>query len=298
MRIIGQLESEAIARRFSDYLLAKGFQNQVEEDDGRILLWVHDEEQLEDAKELLSEFKKNPDSKEFDEYSEIARRKRKQAESEQKSYEKRHFDRTQLNPLIPYRMGKVTLTLMVISVLVYIIMLTGGRGSVSFLFITNGKAGASALLEVIGKFQIWRLFTPIFIHFNILHILFNMLWLNDLGSMIESRKSGRYLLVLVLTLGFLSNIAQFLVSGPLFGGMSGVVYGLLGFIWMRGKFDPASGLFLHSTVVTMMIVWFFFCLAGFAGNIANTAHAAGLILGMVVGVASSPGVMKRLWSRS
>jgi GlpG protein len=131
--------------------------------------------------------------------------------------------------------------------------------------------------------QIWRLFTPMFVHFGLLHILFNMLWLRDLGSMIEARKSTWLLLVLVLVIAAVSNVAQYVHKGPSFGGMSGVVYGLLGYIWMQGKFKPSSGLSLHTQTVTMMIIWFFLCLSGMMGPIANTAHAVGAVVGIAWG---------------
>ena len=127
-----------------------------------------------------------------------------------------------------------------------------------------------------------------FIHYGILHILFNMLWLHDLGSMIEGRQSTQKLAFLVFAIAGISNLAQYVVSGPKFGGMSGVVYGLLGYIWMRGKFDPGSGLFLHPSTVTMMLIWFVICLTGFVGA-ANTVHATGLAMGMAWGYFSSFG---------
>ena len=95
---------------------------------------------------------------------------------------------------------------------------------------------------------------------NLLHLLFNMLWLKDLGSMIEARKGTSRCSSWSLVIGVGSNLGQDLVGGPDFGGMSGVIYGLFGYIWMRGKFDPASGLRLHPTNVVMMVGWFFLCL--------------------------------------
>ena len=84
-----------------------------------------------------------------------------------------------------------------------------------------------------------------------------------------------------------SNVAQFYHHGPVFGGMSGVVYGLLGYVWLRGKFDPASGLFVHSSTVTMMLIWLVACYVGLLGNIANTAHLVGLLMGAAWGYLSS-----------
>jgi GlpG protein len=129
------------------------------------------------------------------------------------------------------------------------------------------------------------LLTPIFIHLGVLHIFFNMLWLADLGSTIESRQSTLLLARLVLLLGIASNVVQYTVTGSgAFGGMSGVVYGLIGYMWMRGKYDPSCGLRLHPQTVMTAMIWFFACFVpGFVGPIANGAHAGGLIVGAIWG---------------
>jgi GlpG protein len=114
-----------------------------------------------------------------------------------------------------------------------------------------------------------------------------MLWLYDLGSMIEQRRGSWRFLVLVLVIAAVSNTAQYHYGYWRFGGMSGVVYGLLGYAWIKGRFDPNSGLFVHSQTMTMMMVWFFLCLFKFIPNVANTAHAVGLGVGLAAGYISS-----------
>jgi GlpG protein len=74
---------------------------------------------------------------------------------------------------------------------------------------------------------------------------------------------------------------------PNFGGMSGVVFGLLGYCWMRGKFDLTSGLYVSGQTAGFMIAWFFICLAGFMGPVANGAHGVGLVAGVVWGYLSA-----------
>jgi len=143
------------------------------------------------------------------------------------------------------------------------------------------------VLPEIRHGEIWRLITPMLLHYSIIHILFNMMWLRDLGSMIEARQNSLVLAMLVVVCAAGSNLAQYFVSGNHFGGMSGVVYALFGYIWIRGKFDPASGLFLHPSTVTMMIVWYFVCLVGLMSGVANTAHGVGLAMGMAWGWLSS-----------
>ena len=98
--------------------------------------------------------------------------------------------------------------------------------------------------------------------------------------------TGR-LALLVVVIGVCSNLAQYYYSGPVFGGMSGVVYGLLGYIWIRGKFDPGSGLYLHPQTVIMMLIWFVACFTPLVPHVANTVHAVGLVIGIVWGYLSS-----------
>jgi len=141
--------------------------------------------------------------------------------------------------------------------------------------------------------EVWRLITPIFIHFGVLHLLFNMLWLMDLGAQVEYRQGTARLGWLVLVLALACNLGQFLVSGPNFGGMSGVVYGLIGYIWLRGTRDPASGLYLDKRNFFLAIAWFVYCYTGFAGPIGNTAHAVGLAVGLSWGFVSAQVVRRR-----
>ncbi len=283
MRLIGQLEDEGQAQRFGDSLYGEGIESQLEQNArGFHEIWVLDEDQIERAAALLEAFSERPDAPQF-------------TKTAQKGAEKRHRDQKQAVPKRarivdgrtlfykpPVAYGVLTITLIVISVAAAILTKMGTNpGPTALLSITQyTEGGYMTGLPEIRQGQIWRLFTPMFLHFGIMHILFNMLWLRDLGSMIEARKSPWFLLMLVLVIAAVSNVAQYWHSGPTFGGMSGVVYGLLGYVWMQGKFNPASGLVLHPQTVTLMIVWFFLCLSGFMGNIANTAHAVGAIVGI------------------
>jgi len=82
---------------------------------------------------------------------------------------------------------------------------------------------------------------------------------------------------------------------PLFGGMSGVLYGLFGYAWMKSRFEPGLGLWVDQGTVVILIAWFFLCMTGLVGPIANAAHAGGLVSGLVIGVA--PTLWRRLWPR-
>jgi GlpG protein len=286
MREIGKLPSESDAQIFGDYLYIQGISHKIEAEQKTAgqqkewVIWVYSEDHYTQAKSLLTEYLSGADTLKFREATESARKKRSLEKEEMKLYRKRIFSGKELFQRYD-RIGPLTIILIVVSILVTIVALLGHDNIlIRYLFIT--EYFDSGLTEI-RHGQIWRLLTPIFIHFGFLHIVFNMLWLRDLGSMIERRQSTATLAGLVVVIGVFSNVGQYLISGPTFGGMSGVVYGLLGYIWIRGKYDYSSGLFVHHQTVAMMIIWFFVCFTGLVGNIANTAHAIGFATGIIWG---------------
>ncbi len=295
MRLIGHVPQEANARTFADYLYSQGIRNQTEPEQGQgWAVWIQDEDQIERATQMLTAFRENPADPKYETEGRGAAQLRAKEQKDEEAYRKKLRNRRHLfRPLTAYGFGPLTFVLIAISVVVCLISQFGDKEQpIMSLFISNFDASGSIFewrraLPEIRHGEIWRLFTPMFIHFGPLHILFNMLWLRDLGSMIEARQSSWQLAILVLVIAAGSNLAQFYTSGPDFGGMSGVVYGLLGYVWIRGKFDPGSGLYLHPSTITMMIIWFFLCYTPLLGHVANSAHAVGLVLGMAWGYLSS-----------
>lgn len=145
------------------------------------------------------------------------------------------------------------------------------------------------LQESLHAGQWWRLLTPMLIHFGWLHLTMNTLWYWELGRRIEALQGGLVLLALTLLFGLVSNLAQYLVGGSaLFGGLSGVLYGLLGHCWIYHKLAPSAAYRLPPGVVVMMLVWLLVCLSGLVtvlglGTIANAAHVGGLLAGCLTG---------------
>jgi GlpG protein len=132
----------------------------------------------------------------------------------------------------------------------------------------------------------WRLITPVFLHFGFFHVLFNCLWLWDLGRRVELLLGKGWYLLFFLSTGIFSNIAQYLWSGPsLFGGMSGFVYALVGFVMVSHKLSPHRLTAVPSGVIIFMLAWLVLCMTNvmdyFGIGIANAAHLGGLLSGCV-----------------
>lgn len=139
----------------------------------------------------------------------------------------------------------------------------------------------------LSKGQWWRLITPAFLHFSLAHIIFNLLWVWVIGRRIERILGWSVLLITFLVSALASNAAQFWVSGPMFGGMSGFVFALLGFAWLWDRLRPALVIGMPPALMGFMLFWLVLGYTGVLeqlglGSIANTAHLVGLISGFVV----------------
>lgn len=193
----------------------------------------------------------------------------------------------------------VSLVFIALSILGYALVVfnaqLGWAGYLTFLEITTGPQGQVLSLP---RTEYWRLITPIFLHFGLLHIVFNTLWFWDLGRRIEQLHGSVRMLAAVLLMGLGSNIAQFMAGGDgVFGGMSGVIYGLLGYGWMWSYLCPTRSVHIPKPVLMFMLGWLVFCLLGFTtmlgmGNIANAAHVGGLLIGILLGLGA--GFIERL----
>ena len=291
MRHIGHLPDDRQARVFGDFLVARGIRNQIEaEADGSSVIWIVEDDQLAEAKAWLEKFRADPEGVEFRSAAAGAAKARKAEAADLAEYQKRVRSRKSLFVKFGgHGVGILTYALIGVCIVVAIYTRLGdNRELVDRFFISDPNVPAAGFLpEVSEHGEFWRLLTPIFLHFSVLHILFNIVWLFQLGSLIEARQGAMRLFLLVVVTGIFSNLAQYVVGGPQFGGMSGVVYALAGYVWMRGKHDRTSGLFLDQQSVTILLVWLVVCFTGVVGPIANFAHLAGLASGMAIGRVSA-----------
>lgn len=153
------------------------------------------------------------------------------------------------------------------------------------------------LFRKIRQGELWRLVTPVFLHGNFLHLLLNMSWLWILGCQIEERLGKTAFVIFSLLSAAVTNTFQYLVSGPIFLGYSGVLTTMVGFIWIRQKIAPWEGYPLHKSVINFVaifvaamcileigsLIFQFLEKADISPNIANTAHVSGGLLGIALG---------------
>lgn len=185
----------------------------------------------------------------------------------------------------------VTLALIGLSVLATLLISFGANDSwmvrLTFTdYLVDGQnLRYDSVLAMLSSGQWWRLVTPIFLHFSVLHILFNLLWVWVVGQRIEALQGSKALVALVLVTGVASNLAQYLISGPMFGGMSGVVFGLLAYTWIWDRRETRYRFGFPPALMGLMVLWLALGYTGLLesagmGAIANTAHLVGMLAGL------------------
>jgi GlpG protein len=286
MRHIGSFASEAQARFFTDFLLSRDIRSHLDpEADRSWSIWIQDEDQIVEAQAALTRFQANPTAPEFQKAPQEAAKTRATEAEELAKYRQRvRSSRSLFVKFGNYGLGLLTFSLMLVCVYVAIFSKLGGNDEwLRAWHISDPVDLRGKFLPEIFQGQVWRLFTPIFIHYGALHLIFNMMWFYQLGSMIEARQNSLFLFAFIAVSAALSNLAQYHFYGPEFGGMSGVVYALGGYVWIRGRFDRGSGLYLSQQNVAILLIWLVVCYTGAVGPIANAAHLTGLLVGMAWG---------------
>ncbi len=367
MRIIGILPDIGQAKRFSQFLRKKGIENTCEitldkaKKEPLSSIWVHEEDQVQEALRLFEEFQKTPQDRKYD----IPLKETLHTEGAIHAIE----NLTPFRKEITVKRTGFVITYCIIFLCTFVFMIDSFqdvslskisplapiliRTPIQNALLFDNPIPASEYLSVLKKYpiaakedekeipqeikevmrevnkfpyfrglyaytlaflkhkslptgplfvkirqgQVWRVFTPVLLHYDILHILFNMLWVWVLGKQIEFRVSKGKYISMILIIGILSNLFQYLMSGPYFLGFSAIAVGMAGFIWMRQKVAPWEGYPLHRSVLLFLAIFviamsvlqmvsfaiILFNWGAFTLPIANSAHIAGGLIGMLLG---------------
>jgi len=269
---------------FSEWLRQQGVQHRIVEEAGEQVLILVNESQQEQVREALSSYLAHPELKE-------QLRKVNDSILVRRPSMPTGYDR--VSPI------QAPFVFVVIACCVLVAWLTnlgqGGEILRSLLIVNPFDISVNmssiegrweALLLTLQAGQSWRLVTPDFIHFSVLHIVFNLLMFWVLGGQLEHRRGTLALIILFVVVSLASNVAQLLDSGLLFGGLSGVVYGLFGYTRVWSKYDDS--VFMPEGLFRFALIWL---IVGYTpltewlglGRMANSAHLYGLLSGLIWG---------------
>lgn len=177
----------------------------------------------------------------------------------------------------------ITHAIMIICMLLFIAMYIFGNGSNNIKTLID-FGGNAVIYTKMGDY--YRLFTSIFLHAGIFHLLCNMYSLYVLGPQVESF----YGKIKYLSIFIISGISGSLLSTALSGnntisvGASGAIFGLLGSILYFGyHYRVYLGNVLKSQIIPLIILNL---AIGFTfSGIDNLAHIGGLIGGVFISMA-------------
>ncbi|MED1205462.1 rhomboid family intramembrane serine protease [Heyndrickxia acidicola] len=136
----------------------------------------------------------------------------------------------------------------------------------------------------IGKGEYWRLLTPIFLHTNIFHLLFNSLSIFIFGPFAE-KALGKFKFVLCfLVCGFSGNAATFLIMPASYfhAGSSGAVFGLTG-IYLAAVFIQKNIISFRLKEIIITLITIAPAIIIFQSHINMAAHVFGFLTGFAIG---------------
>lgn len=302
MRQITTLPPEP-ARRFCDHLTTLRIDTRQLPDSDAVAVWVCDEDRVDQARQELNQFLRHPTDPRYSRASAAARALRLKEAEEDENYndlQKQAQEQLEEDGDEP-KPRPVTFALMGAAVLATLASRFGSASdSLTRVFLISVQApdGFNGLHEVLSG-ELWRLVTPIFLHFDLVHLLFNLFLFLPLAGQVESLRGSRRLLLLVAVLAIGSNLVQYFLGATTldglrvhvagtwyFGGLSGVVYGLFGYVWVRSLREPESGFELATGTAAILLLWLFIGPV-VVKNLATGAHVGGLIAGVLLGSAAA-----------
>lgn len=179
------------------------------------------------------------------------------------------------------RKCRVTAALIIINIIVFmIIFIKGDPEDTAYML----RAGAN-FYPMTFNGQIWRIFTCMFLHFDISHLLTNMLSLFAIGSIIETAFGPCRFFSIYLISGLSASLASafyHMITGnpAVSAGASGAVFGLSGALICLAVFKKTARYGVDAKRVPFAVL--LSVALSSASNVDNAAHIGGLITGFII----------------
>lgn len=270
-----QVPVEVDLSAFAHWLNAQGVIHRITEEGEHQVIWLADAHWQEPVMRALEQYLSDP----------TIRERMQEASQVQPAAGLRRQAGTFQAPL--------TLAFILIAVVLTWITGFGAHASVQDFFFVDPSAWPIAtmhdrwvaLVATLTEGQWWRLITPAFLHFSIMHIAFDAVLFWFLGRQIEQRDGHWVLLVIFLVSALVGNSAQYFLRGPEFGGLSGVVYAMLGYCWIGQMRAPRF--YFPPALIAVSVIWMLLGLTPLPqylgiGAMANGAHAGGFLSGLLL----------------
>lgn len=134
-------------------------------------------------------------------------------------------------------------------------------------------------------FRLWTLLTAIFLHSDMVHLLYNLFGLALFGTILEHIIGTKKFLKLF----FIAGLVASLVSLPFYTrvlGASGAIFGIIG---MLAILRPKLAVWLYGMPMPMIVALFVWAIGDILGILApsgtaNIAHLGGLAIGIIAGI--------------
>lgn len=260
------LKNPRTAQAFIDYMASRKIElDMMPEGGGQFALWLKDDIDKLEAESELSHFLANPNDSKYQAASwDLAGSRTR----------KFKYQTPSILAMVKAKAGPFTLLIMSASITLFILFQIGFGSSI--FAVTHFPALDGQ------QWQFWRWVSHALIHFSVTHIAFNLLWWWQLGGDIEKRLGTIKLLQIFILSSALSGAGQYWIEDANFGGLSGVVYALMGYSWLLGVISPEKGVHLPKPIVIFMLVWLVLGYVQPYMAIANTAHLVGLATGLLL----------------
>jgi len=172
-----------------------------------------------------------------------------------------------------FKKARITIYLAIANAALYFIFLLNQDTQLYLLFVQINS-------RVIERLELWRLFTSMFLHSDLLHLISNLIGLLLFGTFIENFGSKKAYLIIYFGSGIMGNIMSLFLLPPniISLGASGAIYGLIGATVMFILLERNAAQLLLTLVYLI-----YFIITSFSPQINYASHIFGLISGFVLG---------------